>query len=145
MRPIRRKQNERGVAMMEFALLLPFLVLIVMLVVEGSRMIRTHQVLNNAAREGARLSILPENKGNKADIVTEVVNYANLNGVTISSTDVTINQAATINNGGVLMSASTVTVTHSYAMNYVSVFAWLGVPSSYTLQGSAEFRNFYNN
>jgi Flp pilus assembly protein TadG len=144
MRPIRRKPKERGVAMMEFALLLPFLVLIVMLVVEGSRMIRTHQVLNNAAREGARLSILPENKGSTADIVTEVVNYANLNGVTISSADVTINQAATINNGGVLMSASTVTISHAYTMNYVSVFTWLGVPSSYTLQGSAEFRNFYN-
>jgi Flp pilus assembly protein TadG len=143
MRPIRRKRKERGVAMMEFALLLPFLVLIVMLVVEGSRMIRTHQVLNNAAREGARLSILPENKGNTADIVTEVVNYANLNGVTISTTDVTINQAATINNGGVLLSASTVTVTHNYNVNYLAIFTWLGMPSSYALQGSAEFRNFY--
>jgi hypothetical protein len=102
-------------------------------------------VLNNAAREGARLSILPENKGSTADIVTEVVNYANLNGVTISSTDVTINQAATINNGGVLLSASTVTVTHNYNVNYLAIFTWLGMPSSYTLQGSAEFRNFYNN
>lgn len=135
--------GERGVMMMELALVLPFLILIAMLVMEGSRMIRTHQVLNNAAREGARLSVLPENQGSTAGIVTEVVNYANLNGVTITSGEVVVNQAATINNGGILMGASVVTITHPYTMNYLSVFAWLGVTSTYALQGSAEFRNFY--
>lgn len=135
--------GERGVMMMELALVLPFLILIAMLVMEGSRMIRTHQVLNNAAREGARLSVLPENQGSTAGIVTEVVNYANLNGVTITSGEVVVNQTATINNGGILMGASVVTINHPYTMNYLSVFAWLGVTSTYALQGSAEFRNFY--
>ena len=47
---------EKGSVLMELVLVLPLLVLIVMLVLEGSKLVRTHQVLNNAAREGARLS-----------------------------------------------------------------------------------------
>jgi Flp pilus assembly protein TadG len=141
----RIRTMERGTVMVELALLLPLLVLIVMLVLEGSRLVRTHQVLNNAAREGARLSVNQENFGNTADIASEVVTYAAQNGVAINTDNVTVNQAATIPTpSGISMSASMVTVNYTYTMNYLSVFAWLGVPSSFPLQGSAEFRNFYN-
>ena len=141
----RIRTRERGTVMVELALLLPLLVLIVMLVLEGSRLVRTHQVLNNAAREGARLSVNQENFGNTADIAGEVVTYAAQNGVVINIGNVTVNQAATIPTpSGISMSASVVTVNYTYTMNYLSVFAWLGVPSSFPLQGSAEFRNFYN-
>jgi len=141
----RIRTRERGTVMVELALLLPLLVLIVMLVLEGSRLVRTHQVLNNAAREGARLSVNQENFGNTADIASEVVTYAAQNGVAINTGNVTVNQAATIPTpSGISMSASMVTVNYTYTMNYLSVFAWLGVPSSFPLQGSAEFRNFYN-
>jgi Flp pilus assembly protein TadG len=144
MRPTRTASQERGAMLMELALLLPLLVLIVMLVLEGSRLVRTHQVLNNAAREGARLSVQPENQGSPGDIATEVVTYATQNGVAITAGNVTINQAALIpTSSGVSMSASVVTVNYSYTVNYLSVFSWLGVPSTYTLQGAAEFRNFY--
>jgi Flp pilus assembly protein TadG len=141
----RIRTRERGAMLMELALLLPLLVLIVMLVLEGSRLVRTHQVLNNAAREGARLSVQQENSGNTPDIAGEVVTYATQNGVPITTGNVTINQAATIPTpSGISMSASVVTVNYTYTMNYLSVFAWLGVPTSFPLQGSAEFRNFYN-
>jgi len=140
----RIRTRERGTVMVELALLLPLLVLIVMLVLEGSRLVRTHQVLNNAAREGARLSVYQENFGNTGDIASEVVAYAAQNGVALSTGNVTINQAATIPTpSGFSMSMSVVTVNYTYTMNYLSVFAWLGVPSSFPLQGSAEFRNFY--
>jgi Flp pilus assembly protein TadG len=130
--------------LMELALLLPLLVLIVMLVLEGSRLVRTHQVLNNAAREGARLSVQPDLHANTADITSEIVTYATQNGVPISAGNVTINQGALIPTpSGVSMSASVVTINYGYTMNYLSVFAWLGVPSTYALQGAAEFRNFY--
>ena len=144
MRRTKAASRERGAMLMELALLLPMLVLIVMLVLEGSRLVRTHQVLNNAAREGARLSVQEENKGNTGDIATEVAAYATQNGVPITAGNVTINQAALIPTpSGASMSASVVTVNYSYTMNYLSVFAWLGVPSTYALTGTAEFRNFY--
>lgn len=144
MRRIRSASGERGAMLMELALLLPLLVLIVMLVLEGSRLVRTHQVLNNAAREGARLSVQPENQGNTGDIASEVATYATQNGVPITAGNVTINQAALIPTpSGVSMSASVVTVNYTYTMNYLSVFSWLGVPSVYGFTGTAEFRNFY--
>lgn len=143
MRRTKNASRQRGAMMLELALVMPLLVLIVMLVLEGSRLVRTHQVLNNAAREGVRLSVQPENRANTTDIVTQVITYASENGVTINSGNVNVNQSATIATpSGVSMTASVVTVTYSYKMNYLSVFSWLGVPSTYTLQGAAEFRNF---
>jgi Flp pilus assembly protein TadG len=130
--------------LLEFALVLPLLVLIVMLVLEGSRLVRTHQVLNNAAREGARLSVIQENGGKTDGIIAEVVAYATQNGVPLTAAGVTVNQTASIPTpSGTSMSASVVTVNYTYTMNYLAVFAWLGVPTSFPLQGSAEFRNFY--
>ena len=135
--------------LLELALLLPFLILILMLVLEGSQLVRTHVVLNNAAREGARLSVLQENQGSTkiADIRAAVVAYAAQNNVTITNpdTNVVINQSVTVAMpaGYGAMSASQVTVNCTYTLNYLAVFTWLGVPSTYTLQGSAQFRNFY--
>ena len=144
MKRTKKGPREKGSVLMELALVLPLLILIVMLVLEGSKLVRTHQVLNNAAREGARLSVQPENQGVTADITTEVINYASQNGVPLAAGDITINQSALIAMpSGVSISASQVTVTHNYTMSYLSVFTFLGVPGTYTLRGSAEFRNFY--
>jgi Flp pilus assembly protein TadG len=144
MRRTKKKRGEKGAMLMELALLLPLLVLIVMLVLEGSHLVRTHQVLNNAAREGVRLSVQPENQGGTGDITTEVINYAAQNGVPLTAGNVIVNQSALITTpSGVSISASQVTVTYSYNVSYLSVFTWLGVPGTYTLQGAAEFRNFY--
>jgi Flp pilus assembly protein TadG len=144
MKRIKNRFREKGTVLMELVLVLPLLVLIVMLVLEGSRLVRTHQVLNNAAREGARLSVQPEHQGGTADITSEVINYASQNGISIPAGNVAINQSASIATpSGVSISASHVTVTYSYKVSYLSVFTWLGVPGTYTLQGAAEFRNFY--
>ena len=144
MKRTKKGLREKGSVLMELALVLPLLILIVMLVLEGSKLVRTHQVLNNAAREGARLSVLQENQGATADITTEVINYASQNGVPLAAGDVTINQSALIAMpSGVSISASQVTVTHPYTMSYLSVFTFFGVPGTYTLRGTAEFRNFY--
>lgn len=47
---------------MELAFALPILLLLALLVTEGAGMVRTYQVVDNAAREGARLSSLQQNK-----------------------------------------------------------------------------------
>jgi Flp pilus assembly protein TadG len=137
------RSKQQGSALVELALLLPVLLLLGLMVAEGSNVIRTHQVLSNAAREGARLSTLLENRGNTGAIVTEVINYASLNGVTITSGNVTINQAVSITNGSSTINASSVTVNYTYTLRFLSAFSLLGVPTSYPLQGNAVFRNFY--
>ncbi len=141
MKPTNRRR-QRGTVLMEFALTLPLLVLIIMVVLEGSRLVRTHQVLNNAAREGARLAV--ETPGiTPSDVATEVLAYASLNGVSVPAGNVTFNNTFFIpTSSGVSISASKVTVTYSYTVHYLAVFAWLGVPSTYPLTGQAVFRNF---
>lgn len=149
MKLTRSAAKQRGTMMLELALLLPVLILILMLVLEGSQLVRTHVVLNNAAREGVRLSVMPENQGSTkiADIRAAVVAYAAQNNVTITDpdTNVVINQSVSVAMpaGYAAMTASQVTVNCTYTLNYLAVFTWLGVPSTYTLQGSALFRNFY--
>ncbi len=142
MRPTKSRRGQRGTVLMEFALTLPLLVLIMMVVLEGSRLVRTHQILNNAAREGARLAVQTPDLA-PADVTNEVLAYASQNGVTVPAANVTFNNSFFIPTAsGVSISASKVTVTYTYTVQYLAVFAWLGVPNTYTLTGQAVFRNF---
>lgn len=151
MRPTRHAAGQRGAMLLELALVLPFLILILLLVLECTQLVRTHVVLNNAAREGARLSVVKENQEDLPDTVRipaikdQVVAYASQNHVPITADDVTVNQAVSVPMpaGYGAMTASQVTITYTYTLNYLKAFTWLGVPGSYALQGSAEFRNFY--
>jgi Flp pilus assembly protein TadG len=131
--------------LLELALVLPFLILLLLLVLECTQLVRTHVVLNNAAREGARLSVLKEHEGGIADIKTQVVAYAAQNHVTITTADVTVNQGVSVPmpTGYGAITASKVTANTTYTLNYLKAFAWFGVPATYTLQGAAEFRNLY--
>src|SRR4051794_34205705 len=50
------RSRRRGVAAVEFALVLPFLLLLLIGVWELGRMIQVQMILHNAARDGARLA-----------------------------------------------------------------------------------------
>jgi Flp pilus assembly protein TadG len=142
MRPTERK-GERGTQVAELAIIMPLMFFLVLLVTEGAGLVRTHQILNNAAREGARLSAMPENAGNTDDIKLAVVNYAAQNGVTITSGDVTIEQNVFIpTSSGVSIPASRVIVQHAYPLQYFRM-PFFNLPTSLPLAGVAEFRNFY--
>lgn len=55
---LRDKWGERGAAAVEFALVLPVLVLLIMGLLEFSRLYNVQISLSNAAREGARTMVL---------------------------------------------------------------------------------------
>ena len=56
----RRSQRVRpGAAAVEFALVAPLLVMLVLGMIEFGRMMMVEQILTNAAREGARKAVLP--------------------------------------------------------------------------------------
>ena len=61
MRPqwIRWRRDDRGTALIEMAFTLPLLLLISIGIIEFGRAFQTWQVLTNAAREGARVAVLP--------------------------------------------------------------------------------------
>ena len=50
--------GERGTQLIEFAIVLPLIVLLALIVAEGANMFRVYELVANAAREGARLSSL---------------------------------------------------------------------------------------
>jgi Flp pilus assembly protein TadG len=58
-RPSQRRHSERGAALLEMAFALPLLLLVCVGILEFGRAYQTWQVLTNAAREGARIAVLP--------------------------------------------------------------------------------------
>jgi Flp pilus assembly protein TadG len=142
---MRSRHPERGTALVELAIVMPLLLLLSLMVMEGGAMIRTHIVINNAAREAARFSSLEENAGNVAGIQQVAVSYAAMNNVTISAAEVTVTQTLTVPGpNGVLMTASEVTVQHPYTMLYVPKLPGAQVNAITVLFGRAVFRNFYS-
>ncbi len=54
-----RVRSQRGAALLEMALTLPLLLLVCVGILEFGRAYQTWQVITNAAREGARIAVLP--------------------------------------------------------------------------------------
>jgi Flp pilus assembly protein TadG len=69
-RPDARGRRDAGQSLAEFVLVIPIFLLLVFGVVEFGLAFRTHQIITNTAREGARVSVLPDARENE---VLEVV------------------------------------------------------------------------
>jgi len=67
----RRKSNERGAAIIEFALVLPILVVLVFGIIQFGLYFNRAQAFNAAAREGARIGAIPTTS--QSDIQTSVL------------------------------------------------------------------------
>jgi Flp pilus assembly protein TadG len=138
---------QRGAVLVEMALVLPILLVLFVGIVDFGLILREYQILQNAAREGARLSTLPsysirdsdEPNDIEAAIQSRVVDYLAQEQITIAAGDVTVNQDATIDLGGVAASASQITVVYSRSLLIGN--GWPFAPIS--LKGEAIFRNLY--
>lgn len=84
-----RIQGRSGQSTVEFAAMVPVFLFLVMLLLDGGRAYYTNQVVLNAAREGARVGILPERSAadvvsavqaiiNEAGYTNETLNYSNV-------------------------------------------------------------------
>ena len=111
----RRVAGESGSQLVEFAMILPILLMIIAAIVDFGVMFRTNAVVTNAAREGARLAAIPGNDQNNYETVrarvAETLTEGRLTGpsvVTITPEAVTI--AASTNGAGARV---TVAYTHT--------------------------------
>ena len=85
----RKRASRRGVAAVELAVVLPFLLLLLLGIWEVGRMVEVQQLLTNAVREGGRQA----STGVKtvAQVKDEVVQYLKNNGISkVSASDVTV-------------------------------------------------------
>jgi len=108
----KQKSQERGAALVELAIVLPFLLLLLMGTVELGLLFYNQQVLTNSSREGARSGIahLTEN-----EIIAIVENYCQ-NRLISFGTVPTVNTAVDGEGGPY---AADLTVAVSYGYNFL--------------------------
>jgi Flp pilus assembly protein TadG len=142
-------QKDQGTAIIEIVLVMPVLVLCLLVAIDLGLALREHQVLQNAAREAARFSALPGNQVSPLNpnatltyIQQRAVDYCQREKVTISASDVAVDQAYTIPIGGTVTSVagSHISIVHRHSL-------LIGVPyfgaGTLTLRAGAVFRNLY--
>lgn len=142
----RRLRGERGSALLETALTLPLMLLVSVGIFEFGRAYETWQILTNAAREGARVAVLPGTT--VPNVQQRVVDYmtagqlANANTATVAVNAVQISIGAAGN-----VSASQVVVSYPFSFIVLNPVARLVVGGSslgsapITLTTSATMRN----
>src|SRR4029453_11529553 len=110
--------RQRGVAAVELAILLPLFGLLLLGVMEIGGMARDYQVLQNAAREGARFSALSTNQTKgvatiETRIKDRIIAYLANERITVAAGDITVNQTYTVAVGGTNVTCSQITVSYS--------------------------------
>jgi Flp pilus assembly protein TadG len=141
----RRLTGERGTALLEAAMTLPLLLLVSVSIFEFGRAFQTSQILTNAAREGARLAVMPG--GTTGDVEKRVHDYMKAGQLQYESTaSVVVNPNALVNIGAGTAKASLVTVTYPFqfmvlqrVVNLVVKGSMVGTPMN--MVASAEMRN----
>jgi Flp pilus assembly protein TadG len=96
-RTSRGRSGERGAELVEFALVLPLLLVVFGGIIDFGLMLQRHQVLSNAAREGARLAVLPGYV--EADVQARVQAYVREGIADSSATPTTVLRTVTLTPG----------------------------------------------
>ncbi len=111
---MRRARRQDGQALIEAALTIPILLLIAVGIFEFGRAYQTWQILTNAAREGARIAVVPYGGGAGA-AQTRVLQYMQAGQLSkAGQATITVNQNASITVNGTAVSASQVTVAYPF-------------------------------
>src|ERR1700757_2257284 len=107
-------RSARGVAMIEMAFTLPMLLLVAVGIFEFGRAFQTWEVLTNAAREGARVAILPAQPVGAAQARARA--YLASGGLQSgASVGVAVTPVAVSLGGGATASGSQVTITYPFS------------------------------
>jgi Flp pilus assembly protein TadG len=142
---IRWRRDDRGTALIEMAFTLPLLLLISVGIIEFGRAFQTWQILTNAAREGARVAVLP---GYSDAMVTSRVQQYVQAGVLDSTVvpTVTIQRTVAVSYGTGSATGSKVVVSFPFHFMVLNDIAKLivnntTVGSDFTMAASATMRN----
>ena len=138
-----RPQSERGAELIEFALVLPLLLLLVLGIVDFGFLFQRLEVVTNAAREGARIAVLPGYDTN--DVKDRVNDYLQEGGVPIvrgTNTVINVNPVTITAPGGATFPSEQVQVRYSHSYLFLSGLARFfgGNFDSVPLNGQATMR-----
>jgi len=142
---VTRWADQSGQALLEAAFTLPIILLIAVGILEFGRAFQTWQVVTNAAREGARVAILPN--ATTSDVQSRVMTY--LQGGALDNyqnATVTVNQNTPVAVGAGTAATSVVSVAYPFSFLVMNPVANLVVNGStvgtpLTVTAAAEMRN----
>jgi Flp pilus assembly protein TadG len=135
----RMRRRREGQALVEFALIVPIFLLLVLGVFEFGRAWNVYQVLTDAAREGARVAVLANSKTaqQRADTASARINY-NLSQAALDTAAAAKTYAGLGATGG----ETTVTIRYPYQLRWIQSFmGWTGLQASFSMNTSITVRN----
>jgi Flp pilus assembly protein TadG len=115
--------SERGAELVEFAIVLPLLLLVTMGIIDFGFMFQRYVVLTNAAMEGARVAVLPGYS--TSDVQARVTAYAEGGGIPAGTVPPAVVVDVALPAPGGTWPGKEVTVTHNYGFNYLGPVATL--------------------
>lgn len=115
----RQRDGERGSELIELAIVLPILLVVFAAIVDFGMLFQRYEVITNAAREGARVGVLPGYSA--TDVQSRVNDYLNASGLSSAAATVTVTYTAPTITG----TTHTIDVVN-VLVTYPSDFAVLG-------------------
>jgi len=113
MKRLHQESSQRGAELVEFAIAVPIMLLLMAGIVDFGLFFQSYEVVNNAAREGARLAVLPGYDVNDYQAArTRVANYIAAGGA--RGTFVTNVTPVAVGGGGIAGVQVTVDYTHQF-------------------------------
>jgi Flp pilus assembly protein TadG len=139
--------SEKGAELVEFALVLPFLLLVVLGIAEFGIMLQQYEAITNAAREGARVAVLPgytdtDTQARVAQYLTNArVPTTAAAGTTAANPVVAVTDQSLVSSGKTIP-LKRVTVTYTYSYYFLPKMGrWFGrTYPALTLSAVAEMR-----
>ena len=127
----RRLACEKGAELVEFALVLPLLLLVMFGIVDFGLLFQRYEAVTNAAREGARIAVLPGY--GQADVQARVTQYLAAAGLkSAPSVAYTAPQAMSV--GGACVTITGVTVGYPHQFLFIGKLVGLFGGDGFTTQ-----------
>ena len=133
MRRLLRKRREKGASLVEFAILAPFLILLLFGIIEFAWVFATNLDVKHGAREGARITAVNTPDTGNADLAAEICSRMELVGSNTLTSITWASDATPAVGEGVTVTVSTPLTTLTGIMDW----AFGGVP---TLDSTVEIR-----
>lgn len=135
--------DDKGAELIEFALVLPMLLLVFAAIVDFGFLFQRYEVLINAAREGARLGVLDGYV--EADVDARVTSYLDASGLTgAQPTDIDVTyDTLELTPGGKVINVITVVVEYPanfFTLSPIAAMVTGGSFSTLTLRASSTMR-----
>jgi hypothetical protein len=114
---MRRWRSERGAELVEFALVLPLLLLVALGILDFGLLFQRYEVVTNAAREGARVGVLPGYA--PADADARARQYLQLSGLTPELADIPAATPQVVDVNGKCIELMSLTVRYPHEFLFV--------------------------